>query len=122
MRTAEGFIYLIFGAIILFIVPLYIMSECGRFMANENGERVRREFESQIYEDGCITLESYSIAYENALLYSENGLKVRVYHLEGKRNAELSDYLYIDEDEDIRTMLHEGSYPILKGNMVQVYE
>lgn len=123
MKAIEGYIFIILGVFILFVVPVFTSVNQNRMISDEMKARVSDDFLEIVYSTGEITKESYLMAYERMLLISENTeFRVRLLHLEGIKNDILSDYFYVTDDEEIRKELMNSAINVRKGVMVEVYE
>lgn len=123
MESAEKLIYIPAGLLLLFIFPVISLL----WMKNLDDERMIqntcKEFVEAAYEQGEISMEDYLYMYEKCLLIDDNrDIKIRIIHLEGRRDAELSDYFYTLEDGELRKQLETGPVIIEKGSMLEIYE
>lgn len=122
MRTSEGIIYILTGMILLFFLPTVCRLQRYDFIKNEKAEQLKMAFLNEIYEDGAISQDSYLATYEEIYMLKNKEIKLELLQLEGQRNAELSDYLYITRDDEIRNGLEEGAFMVPKGCVVYIHE
>lgn len=123
MKEAEKILYIPIGIMLIFVFPIISLLWERNAIIERAFRETCREFEAVSYEQGEITLEDYLYAYEKCLILNEKReFKVRIIHLEGEKNGELSDFFYTYEDEEIRELLADGPVKIEKGSILEIYE
>ncbi len=122
MGFADDFLIVIFGVIIMVIIPFSLYSERYDRIKEREISRATDEFKQTVKEEKAVTGESYiELKNELAILDPDHERKVSIISFEAEKGKVMSDHFYILNDDEIREMLLSGyTVPVGNGRMVFV--
>ena len=122
MGFADDFMIVIFGVIIMVIIPFSLNSERYDRIKEREISRATDEFKQTVKNEKAVTKESYiELKNELAILDPDHERKVSIISFEAEKGKVTSDHFYILYDDEIREMLLSGyTVPVRNGRMVFV--